>query len=195
MESETTEILHCPFCGSRCAARGAVGSRWVFCTDDDVCGYVGTEGPDAIAAHNTVAAAVRDHAAAVAERDALRAQVRAFCAAVGLPYPLPGGTNDGPIDNDDRPTRTGHGVRLSPRRRRLGYVARTRRSAGSGVAPMRATPPAVERLTVRDARRRERMHMAGQWALLFVGVGLLVGLVMGGAFGGGHWADHLGGGR
>lgn len=75
MESETTEILHCPFCGSRCAARGPASSRWVFCTDDDVCGYVGTEGPDAIAAHNTVAAAVRDHAALTAERDALRAQV------------------------------------------------------------------------------------------------------------------------
>ena len=60
---------------------------------------------------------------------------------------------------------------------------------------MRATPPRLQPLTVRDRQRRERLHLAGQWALLFVGVGLLVGLVMGGAFGGGHWADHLGGGR
>lgn len=60
---------------------------------------------------------------------------------------------------------------------------------------MRATPPRTVPLTVRDARRRERRHLAGQYLLLFVGVGLLVGLVMGGAFGGGHWADHLGGGR
>ena len=122
-------------------------------------------------------------------------EVRAYCAAVGLTYPQHVEANDGTELDTDRPTRTGHGVRLSPRRRRLGYVARTRRSAGSGVAPMRATPPAVERLTVRDARRRERLHLAGQWALLFVGVGLLVGLVMGGYLGGGHWADHLGGGR
>ncbi len=50
-------------------------------------------------------------------------------------------------------------------------------------------------LTVRDRQRRERLHLAGQWALLSVGVGLLVGLVRSGAFGGGHWADHLGGGR
>ena len=32
---------------------------------------------------------------------------------------------------------------------------------------MRSTPPAVEPLTVRDARRRERMHLAGQWAIVF----------------------------
>ena len=122
-------------------------------------------------------------------------EMRAFCANVGLTYPQHVEANDGPELDTDRPTRAGHGVRLSPRRRRLGYVARTHRAAGSGVAAMRATPPRTVPLTVRDARRRERLHLAGQWALLFVAIGLLVGLVMGGAFGGGHWADHLGGGR
>lgn len=133
--------------------------------------------------------------ARLGSRVVTEAEVRAFCAAVGLTYPLPGGSDAGTELDTDRQPRARDGVRLSPRHRRLGYAARTRRSAGSGVATMRATPPSVERLTVRDARRWERLHLAGQWALLFVGVGLLVGLVMGGAFGGGHWADHLGGGR
>lgn len=62
----STEILPCPFCGSRCASRGTSLAKWVYCTDDDVCGYVSAEGPAAIDAHNTVAAAVRDHAAVVA---------------------------------------------------------------------------------------------------------------------------------
>ncbi len=43
---------------------------------------------------------------------------------------------------------------------------------------MRATPPAVEPLTVRDARRRERRHAAVQLALFFVAVfaATLIGL-------------------
>ena len=145
------------------------------------------------------------------------AEVRAFCAAVGLPYPLHGGSEDGPELDTDRQPRQGHGVRMPDRRRRVaraagnlrddlahgGAVKRewelvkvlTNASAKTFVYRQKATPPAVEPLTVRDARRRERLHLAGQWALLFVGVGLLVGLVMGGYLGGGHWADHLGGGR
>ena len=86
MESET--ILPCPFCGSPAHfMEGEVGDEsgdycvWISC-DSERCSYHSplianddaTE-VDAIAMHNHVAAAVRDHAAMVAERDALRAQV------------------------------------------------------------------------------------------------------------------------
>lgn len=75
MESET--ILPCPFCGKRCYVALATDTHWVDCSDRG-CGYCAGDAETAahaIAMHNHVAAAVRDHAAMVAERDALRAQV------------------------------------------------------------------------------------------------------------------------
>lgn len=78
MESETTEILPCPFpgCGGACATVEETDAFvFVGCLE---CGYTspcGVSRDSAVAAHNAVASAVRDHAAVVAERDALRAQV------------------------------------------------------------------------------------------------------------------------
>lgn len=79
-----SDILPCPFCGGDCDAEqdGWDDDPWqVGCVGKEGahhCGYrshYGADVPSAIAAHNAIAAAVRDHAALTAERDALRAQV------------------------------------------------------------------------------------------------------------------------
>lgn len=89
MGSET--ILPCPFCGGDCNAEqdGWDDDPWqVSCVGRDGahhCGYRAHYGADkasAVAAHNAVAAAVRDHAAVIAERD--RAKIWLHRAAVTL---------------------------------------------------------------------------------------------------------------
>ena len=73
----SVEILPCPNpgCGGAVESYETLGGRWLCsCLE---CSYTTSQFDTeaaAIAAHNAIAAAVHDHAAVVAERDALRAQ-------------------------------------------------------------------------------------------------------------------------